>query len=271
MTLAPKKLPIDGLGTPEQVAAGLKFVANNPDVINLSIGSPTDEGSQQVINFAESQKLDTPFLAGFPMLESARVNILQQFHEAEGEIPYQEFVQTTFATITDIDLNTVCGILNQLHAAYGFICEFVEYQNELDKHYELQSFVDRDNPELQLQQKKVEKEIGDMCYYAFMLHNLTTPGTVRVSEIIVCESKQHAQQIIEDIADLVKRQIFYRHQDIDFNGLGYKLLPAIKYFAYTVGKPLEYFILQNKTKLQKRYPKGKFDSNDAREKKDNNS
>jgi len=228
--------------------------------------------TEPVINTEQTTKLDTPFLAGFPMLESDRVDILQQFHEAEGDEPYQEFVKRTFAYITDIDLNTVCSILNQLHAAYGFICEFVEYQNELDKLKEIGETACRtDAPALLTQEKKVEKEIGDMCYYAFMLHNLTTPGTVRVSEIIVCESKQHAQQIIEDIADLVKRQIFYRHQDIDFNGLGYKLLPAIKYFAYTVGKPLEYFILQNKTKLQKRYPKGKFDSNDAREKKDNNS
>jgi hypothetical protein len=241
----PKPLPLNGSGTSEEIAKEMQFTVDNADVINMSLGN-------SVINLEETTKLETPFLQGLPMLEDDRVTILQQFHESEGEIPYQEFVQTTFAAITDIDFNTVCITLNQLHAAYGFVCEFIEYQNELDKCYELESLVDRDNPELQLQKKKVEKEIGDMCYYAYMLHNLTTPGTVKVSDIIVCESKQAAQEIIENIADLVKRRIFYRH-DVDFSGLGYKLLPALKYFAYTVGKPLEYFILQNKTKLQKTF------------------
>jgi hypothetical protein len=261
MTL--KQLPNDGSGNAESIAKGMQFTVDNADVINMSLGN-------SVINLEETIKLETPFLQGLPMLEDERAKILIQFHESEGEIPYQEFVQTTFATITDIDLNTVCTILNQLHAAYGFVCEFIEYQNELDKLKEIQND-EWTGSNTQLEQKlKVEKEIGDMCYYAFMLHNLTTPGTVKVSEIIVCESKQAAQDIIEHIADLVKRRIFYRH-DVDFSGLGYKLLPALKYFAYTVGKPLEYFILQNKTKLQKRYPSGKFDSKDAQEKKDNNA
>lgn len=191
-------------------------------------------------------------------------NLGQLFLESEGDIPYQEFVKTTFAGTHNIDMHTICLIVDQLHAAYGFAGEWIEFENEFslwnemcEQHNPIQSALDD-------QRLKVEKELGDLCYYAYMLHNLTTSGTVSLHTLTPPEDPA---RVVEEVLDLVKKKIFYKH-DVDLSGIGIRLIGALMVIAEDLGQYLEYFILQNKTKLQKRYPSGKFSSTDAAEKKD---
>jgi hypothetical protein len=201
-----------------------------------------------------------------PLVDSAPLSIEEKFNIAEGEIPYQEFVKTTFATTNNVDLHQICITMDQLHAIYGFLAEYIEYLNEVEFLFELTS-TSSPLTSITTQQIKVEKEIGDLCYYAYMLHNLTTPGTVKLCEVQTA-SKLDAQKNLELVADLFKKAVWYKH-NVDLKGTGYLLLAVVKYLCTVHNKPIEYFILQNKAKLQKRYPSGKFSSQDAAEKKDN--
>ena len=186
--------------------------------------------------------------------------IKQQFKEAEQIIPYKEFVKTTFAWSEGPEADK----LDLLHVWGALAGEYIELKNELDDHktYKRQGVMPE---ELESQWKKCEKELGDLCYYIYMAANLTDVTLPQVNKLF----NSGERKALENFMDAVKKKIFYKIPDIDLHLPVIDLWNELNFIAEAIFlKPIEYFILQNKEKLMKRYPLGKFSSTDAAEKKD---
>jgi len=203
---------------------------------------------------------------------AAEIEVLkEQFKQEEGHIPYHEFVKTTFAWTNGIDLMKTPQDLDLAHIAFGIVTEWIEYKNELADLVEARNQLEHaEDPSqdlldsVQKQRAAAEKELGDLCYYMYMManvNNLLLPGV----NVLFSDS---TERDIERLLDQVKRKIWYK-LDVDLqtyilDAWGYLCIVATSVFNL----PIEYFILQNKQKLMKRYPSGKFSSQDADQKKD---
>ena len=196
---------------------------------------------------------------------------LTKFHEAEGVIPYRDFVKTTFAYNTSINMGSISVTLNLLHVTLGIAGEYIEFKNEINHHIYLKELFEGEEDisptsqqELTASYTAAEKELGDLCYYIQMTANLINISLPHVNHIF----NDKNERAIENFVDAVKKKIFYGHE-VDLWMPVVEVWSQLNYIAHTVfNKPIEYFILQNKTKLMKRYPLGKFRSEDAATKKD---
>lgn len=181
---------------------------------------------------------------------------------------YSEFIKTTFAYSSSINMGTINHDLDILHIALGIAGEWIELNNELNKHKEIKDNLSSlyqaplyNNIDLEKAYLAAEKELGDLCYYIQMAANLCN-----ISIPINYNKKDH--RAIENFTDAVKKKIFYKHE-IYLDTYILDVWGHLTFIAdYEFNKPIEYFIEQNKTKLMKRYPSGKFSSTDAAEKKD---
>jgi hypothetical protein len=195
----------------------------------------------------------------------------EQYRNEEGHIPYYEFVKSTFAWVNDIDLIQTPRDMNLAHIGFGLATEWIEFKNEIADLVETKNQLSAtEDPsdymlaELNKQTLAAQKELGDLCYYIHMManvSNLILPGI----NVLFCGS---TERDIEKLLDQVKRKIWYK-LDVDLSSYvldawGYLCIVAKSHFNL----PIEFFILQNKAKLMKRYPQGKFTSQDADQKKD---
>lgn len=166
---------------------------------------------------------------------------------------YQNFVPTTFAYSGDTRLDTY-------HCLIGILGEHQEYLNEVRVLKNL--FTISPTADHSKQLFKVHKEIGDMCYYTCML------CVICDIEFKVCSETLPNNRTLEELQDAFKRYISYNHLDAPTETTLKQWLCALWNIAFETGLNLEYFAQQNMDKLRKRYPSGKFDSNDAANKKD---
>lgn len=200
--------------------------------------------------------------------------ISEEYKKAEKVIPYRDFVKTTFAYNSSINMGTISGILDLLHVTIGIAGEHIEFKNEINHHIYLKElFEDEEDisptsqQELTASYTAAEKELGDLCYYIYMAANLINISLPHVNHLF----NNQNERAIENFIDAVKKKIFYDHQ-IDLFLPVVEVWSQLNYIAHTIfNKSIEYFILQNKTKLMKRYPLGKFTSEDAATKKDGHS
>ena len=173
-------------------------------------------------------------------------------NELEGVMPYAEFVKTTFAYTIELNRD-IAGTLDLLHCTLGLVGEIIELENELPETEE-----EWNNPE---KVKAYEKEIGDCCYYLYMMANM-------VNIVITPQSEGDVNpRAIEDLLDAVKKKIFYKHE-VDLQPFVYT---AWVTFKLSLPKPAEYYLVQNRKKLLTRYPEGKFNPEHAALKLDNSS
>ena len=60
--------------------------------------------------------------------------ISEEYKKAEKVIPYRDFVKTTFAYNSSINMGTISGILDLLHVTIGIAGEHIEFKNEINHH-----------------------------------------------------------------------------------------------------------------------------------------
>lgn len=186
--------------------------------------------------------------------------IKQQSQEAEQVISYKEFVKTTFAWSEGSEADK----LDLLHVWGAIAGEYIELRNELEEHEKKKGEYTSEQ-EFITQWKKCEKELGDLCYYIYMVANLTDVTLPQVNKLF----NAGEPKALENFMDAVKKKIFYKIPDVDLHVPIIELWNELNFIAESrFLKPIEYFILQNKEKLMKRYPLGKFSTTDAAEKKD---
>lgn len=166
---------------------------------------------------------------------------------------YQNFVPTTFAYSGDTRLDTY-------HCLIGILGEHQEYLNEVQVLKNMYTSLPTADHSGQL--FKVHKEIGDMCYYTMML-------------FVICNLKFKTSygfitdtRTLEQLQDAFKRYVSYKHLDAPIQTALEKWAGYLTIIAGNTGYDLDYFMQQNMDKLRKRYPSGKFDSEDAANKKD---
>jgi NTP pyrophosphatase (non-canonical NTP hydrolase) len=183
--------------------------------------------------------------------------IKKEFHELEAVIPYHDFVKTTFAWTTEVNLMTAAYALDLSHLGIGLAGEYIEFNNELNNH-KLAKILSS-SEESERTYKKAQKELGDMCYYTQMLANLVNINLNRINTIDV----ENNPTAIEDMLDGIKRKLFYKHE-LNLQPFVCKVWLQLNYIALDVfNLPIEFFLVQNKKKLQARYPTGSFSSTDA--------
>lgn len=196
-------------------------------------------------------------------------DIQEEYKLSESIQPYSNFVKTTFSYSSTINMATINQTLNFLHILCGIAGEYIELQNELEKHEDIKEEASSLpypvlQEELHISYLAAEKELGDLCYYVQMGANLINISLPQINPMF----NNGESRAIEDFIDAIKKKIFYKHE-VDLQVSLLSVWSQINFIANSVfNKPIEYFILQNKTKLMKRYPLGKFTSQDAQEKKD---
>lgn len=191
---------------------------------------------------------------------------------------YRDFIKTTFAYKDKQDdllrMTHHQRIINILHCALGISSEFVEYLNEIESADELTlcSLQENDIEEIELSvaYKEPLKELGDICYYGHMLYNLLYVFPYEI-ERIVSEGYPNPQEAVplgmqvEVVTDLVKKKYIYEQEiaRLDIIKSLIKLFWIIDLEARDYESCLDTIIKENQAKLEKRYPKGKFDTADS--------
>lgn len=192
---------------------------------------------------------------------------------------YQEFIKTTFAYKDKQDdllrMTHHQRIINILHCALGIASEYVEYLNEMEDADEvmLNSCSDTNiDQELDFGQvyKEPLKELGDLCYYGNMLYNLLDVLPHEIEKIVLegYPSPQEAVTLgiqVELVTDLIKKKYIYEQEvfRLDLIKSLIKLFWIVDLEARDYESCLDTIVKENQAKLEKRYPKGKFDTQDS--------
>jgi len=176
---------------------------------------------------------------------------------------YVEFVRCRFAYsgITDMDI---------MHCIVGLVGEYFEIQLALRELAEC-----NDPNECEVLQDKLEKEYGDFLYYfqaSFNILNVTYTQLVYDLDDgpgITYDSWEHG---FDEFLDQIKKHHFYKQGGTH---IARTLITLWKHITFDWveqtddGDYIQRLIEKNKAKLTKRYPKGKFDTEDSIRKADN--
>lgn len=174
---------------------------------------------------------------------------------------YQEFTKRTFAYSGNHDLDIY-------HCLIGVLSESIEHGNEDRILQDMINNFEILPEQLAAQRVRVRKEYGDVCYYLAMLGNLVQIKFDRLTDGSMIDFE--LGNALEALADTLKKAISYKHviraEDLIRQ---YKHTVSCVHIMMTNRNINFYDILQeNRAKLEARYPSGKFDSNDAANKAD---